>query len=412
MKNERSESRETDALYEKDGELYEFEARVLCCNAKDGLYGIILDRTAFFPEGGGQMCDDGNIDGHKVDKVVNEGRNIVHYLDVPIKEGSLVRGCVDSKRRIARMRAHIAEHIVCGLGYRLYGYDNVGFHMTEEEKDGRIRVLVTMDLNGPLTPEQVRDIEYRTNLAVMDDVPIYPQFPDDDELESYEFRSKIDFEGNVRLVTVEGYDTCACCAPCLHSSGQIGPVKIIDSMPHRGGMRFTLIAGEDAVWDYFLMDDSARCVMRVLSSKRDEIPAAMEKYGAGVRSMEERSVELKKRVTSLIAGNLEKSVRQQAETEPRFCFYFTQDLDEIQIRTLLNDVVLITDRAVGIFVGDDEGGYRYIIAKRDQTEGYSLVKTVKSLNEVCSGRGGGSEKMVQGSVKCTREQIERFAYNE
>lgn len=411
MKNERCESRRTDALYEKDGELYEFEAEVISCIQRDKLWAVTLDRTAFFPEGGGQMCDDGSIEGVTVCKVLSEGDDIVHFLEAPLKEGSTVKGCIDRERRLARMRAHIAEHIVCGLGYKLYGYDNVGFHMSEEDVNGRISVIVTMDLNGPLTPEQVRDIEYRTNKAVMDNVPIYPEFPGDEELKSLEFRSKIEFEGNVRLVTVEGYDTCACCAPCLHETGQIGPVKIIDSMPHRGGMRFTLIAGEDAVSDYFMLDDSARSVMKVLSSKREEISEGIVKYAESVRSLQEELTELKKRVSSLMAGDLDAAVAAQSETDCRFCIYFAEGLDEIQIRTLLNGAVTGTDRALAMFVGSDGEGYRYIIAKREETKDFSLRALAKELNEAFDGRGGGSEKMVQGSLKATRQQLLKFANN-
>lgn len=411
MKNERCESRRTAALYEKDGELYSFEAKVLSCEEREDAFAVILDRTAFFPEGGGQMCDDGDIAGIKVCKVLSEGDDIVHYTKQALKVGENVTCNIDRERRVARMRAHIAEHIVCGLGYRLYGYDNVGFHMSEEEQNGRTLVVVTMDLNGPLTAEQVRDIELRTNRAVMENVPIYPEFPEDDELKELAFRSKIDFEGNVRLVTVEGYDTCACCAPCLHATGQIGPVKIIDWMPHRGGVRFTLIAGEDAVLDYFKMDDAGRSVMKVLSSKRDEIGEGIERYAESVRGLEEELTELKRKVSSLMSGDLDAQVEAQSALNPRFCHYFAEGLDEIQIRTLLNGAVQKTDMAVAMFVGSDKDGYRYIIAKKDETEDFSLKALAKELNEAFDGRGGGSEKMVQGSLKGQREAIELFARN-
>ena len=164
----------TEKLYEKDGTLYDFDATVLACAKTENGYAVTLDRTAFFPCGGGQACDVGTLGGVSVSGAALVGDAVVHYTGAPLVVGATVSGEVDRSVRFPRMQCHTAEHIVSGLIHARYGYDNVGFHLGEDE--------VTMDFNGELTREQLDEIEDLANGVVYADVPVTVSFPSPEEL--------------------------------------------------------------------------------------------------------------------------------------------------------------------------------------------------------------------------------------
>ena len=209
--------RETEKLYDKDSHRKEFEAMVLSCEEKctaDGKktgYRVVLDRTAFFPEGGGQFGDVGWLDDTEVFDTHEKNGVIYHETKEPLESGQTVKGKLNFEVRFDRMQQHSGEHILSGLVHSLYGYDNVGFHLGAE--------ITTLDFNGELTEEQVRDLELRANRAVFENVPVQVLYPTKEQLKSVNYRSKIEIEGQVRIVSIPGYDICACCAP------HVGPVR-------------------------------------------------------------------------------------------------------------------------------------------------------------------------------------------
>ncbi|MBO4284392.1 MAG: alanyl-tRNA editing protein, partial [Clostridia bacterium] len=236
----------TEKLYETDGSLFTFSATVLSCERAGDGYAVKLDRTAFFPGGGGQECDVGSLGGIPVSGASTSDGEVIHRTAAPLPVGSVVEGVVDAFVRFPRMQCHTAEHIVSGLIHARYGYDNVGFHLGCDE--------VTMDFNGELTREQLDEIEDLANRVVYSDVPVTVSFPSPEELPRLSYRSKLDLTENVRLVTVEGVDVCACCAPHVEKTGEIGLVRLLGFIRYKGGVRIRLVAGERALADY-----RARC---------------------------------------------------------------------------------------------------------------------------------------------------------
>ncbi|MBQ6318655.1 MAG: alanyl-tRNA editing protein, partial [Lachnospiraceae bacterium] len=180
MKNERIKSDKTELLYETDGMITEFEAVVtgyLHDPDSDRDY-VILDRTAFFPEGGGQQSDTGEIitgDGKsvRVYDVQSVDDSVRHYIDGTLSENDKITGKIDAPSRFSRMQNHGAEHLLCGLIHSRFGYENVGFHMSDEG--------VTFDVDGPLTEEDIRNIERLANEAVFKNVPVTVSFPTAEE---------------------------------------------------------------------------------------------------------------------------------------------------------------------------------------------------------------------------------------
>ena len=197
----------TEKLFYTDSHLQEFTAEVVSCRPCDNGYEAVLSRTAYFPEGGGQAEDTRVIDGIRVYDVQEKGEQIFHYLEGELEEGKTVTGQIDWDKRFSRMQQHSGEHIVSGIVHARFGYDNVGFHLNDE--------LCTLDLSGPLTKEELREVENAANEAVFANVPVQISYPSKEKLKTLDYRSKIEIDGQVRIVTIPGYDVCACCAEAV-----------------------------------------------------------------------------------------------------------------------------------------------------------------------------------------------------
>ena len=233
---------ETRTLYEQDAELRVFEARVLSCRPRGEGYAVVLDRTAFFPEGGGQPADQGFLGEARVLDVHITGGEITHCTDKPLDEGAVVRGEVDDARRMEMTQQHSGEHIFSGLTHREFGYDNVGFHIGRD--------AVTMDFNGPMTREDALRIERMANEVIWRNVPIEVFVPAREELRQLEYRSKKEIDGDVRIVRIEGADCCACCGTHFARTGSIGQIKVIGIQNYKGGVRVSILCGVRALaWE-------------------------------------------------------------------------------------------------------------------------------------------------------------------
>ncbi|MGN0305836.1 MAG: alanyl-tRNA editing protein, partial [Lachnospiraceae bacterium] len=207
--------KETIRLFEQDGYQVKFDSRVLACEALGGeKFKVILEETLFFPEAGGQSSDRGWLDKVRVWDVQIENGVIYHFTDGALAEGERVRGEIDWEHRFSNMQQHSGEHIFSGTVHRLFGLNNVGFHLSDQ--------TVTMDFDGVLTTQQLERVEWEVNQAIARNVEIQVSYPTSDELETLEYRSKIEIQGQVRIVTIPGFDVCACCAPHVKRTGESG----------------------------------------------------------------------------------------------------------------------------------------------------------------------------------------------
>lgn len=404
MNNKRVNTGITQVIYEDDAYAKECTAKVLECREKvrtiegkeETVYGIVLDKTVFFPEGGGQPADCGVIDDEEVFDVQKEEGIICHYVRKPFAVGTEVEIMIDFPVRYRRMQNHSGEHLFCGLIHKLYGYENVGFHMSETG--------VTVDVNGILTAEDFEKLELLANDAISVNAPISVVYPDSpDELD---YRSKLDLKEDIRVVIIEGYDACACCAPHVKSTAEVGLIKVMDHMSHRGGTRFTLKCGRDAIEDYQILHEEIVQIMRLFSSKREECHLSAARVSEQIKQQQETITLLKKQITAL---HMDKLYAAVAKGEGRKVeMIFDEALDEVQMRTLINEGVTIVPGVVAGFMGKDGEGYRYIIGKNEAVDEPDLRSLAKEINTALNGRGGGSVKMIQGSVAAKRAEIESF----
>lgn len=376
----------TEKLYYLDSHLQEFTAKVVDCEYDERGFLITLDKTAFFPEGGGQQPDTGYIGPARVIDVQEKDGIIRHLCEEPLPMGIEILCRIDWDVRFRRMQSHSGEHIVSGVAHRLYGCENVGFHMGED--------AITIDLNIDLSWEQLKEVERHANLAIWSDLPVKAWLPSDEELEHMYYRSKMELKERVRVVRIEGYDSCACCAPHVNHTGEIGIIKLLDSQRHRGGTRITMLCGQDAYWDYVRKQESVTEISQLLSAKRDEVAPAVQRILKEQQAMREKCDKLSMELVRVKAESVEK-------TDGNICL-FDSVLDEIAQRELVNQLMEKCEGLAAVFCGNEEDGWRYIIGSKN----IDLRANSKAINEAIEGRGGGSTQMIQGMSTGKKEAIE------
>ena len=376
----------TEKLYDMDSHLSDFEATVLKCERNGGNYAIVLDRTAFFPEGGGQRADTGVIGRAAVTDVRINGGEIVHYADSPVEIGSVCLCSVDRELRFRRMQNHSGEHLVSGIVHNIYGFDNVGFHMGDD---------VTVDFSGELTDEDVAKVERLANEAVYKNVKITAEYPDEETLKNLDYRSKLELTENVRIVTIEGYDRCACCAPHVSCTGEIGFIKIIEHSRHRGGTRIRMLSGLDAYNDSVIKYDNLRKIAVRLCAKQNEAAQVFEGLFNENARLRQELARAKKEIVRLKNDSLsgDKNVP-----------VFENELSVPELRELALDSAKTREGCCAFFSGGDGRGYTFAVASRT----VPLGEVIKRMRSELNARGGGSDELIQGSANTTEAAIRDF----
>ena len=382
---------QTIKLYDADSHLYDFDASVISCEKTDKGFAIVLDKTAFFPEGGGQPADEGTLNGIAVTDVQIKDGIITHTTAEEIPAGSAVKGAIDSEIRFRRMQNHSGEHIVSGLIHKLFGYNNVGFHMGSED--------VTLDLDGVLTREDLDKIEMLANRAVYENVNVRAEYSSPEILKDLDYRSKLDLTENVRIVTIEGYDVCACCAPHVNKTGEIGIIKLLDFLKYKGGVRIHMLCGFDALEDYNRRYKNVAAISAKLSAKQAEVYEAVERLSAELSAEKQAAGELKRQLVAMRIAALEPTDGNMVLVE--------KDMDMLNLRNLENEAVQLCGGICAAFSGSDENGYNYIIASKN----VPLRAEAKAINAALNGRGGGKDEMIQGSAKASEAEIRAYFLN-
>ena len=377
----------TEKLYDADGHVREFSARVLSCERAGDRWVVTLDRTAFFPEGGGQAADTGSLGAARVLDVQEAAGEILHCTDAPLPPGETVAGALDWEKRFRRMQNHSGEHLLSGLVHAHYGYDNVGFHLGDGD--------VTVDFDGELTRAQLDELETEANRILVQDRAVTCWYPAPEELEALEYRSKLDLKENVRLVRIEGVDLCACCAPHVSRTGEIGSLRILDFMRHRGGIRLHLLCGLDALEDARMRYRATLAISGLLSVPQADTPAAVQRT---LREMEELKQTLGETHRSLLRLKAEAI----PETAGDLCL-FEEELDVPLLRELVNAGMGKTPGICAAFSGRD-GDWKYVMGSRS----LDLRKLASGINAALGGRGGGRPEMIQGSCTASRQGIEAY----
>lgn len=378
---------ETRRLYYEDVYKKEFTATVVECREQKKGYAVILDESAFYPEGGGQPSDVGTLGDVKVTEVHEKDGELLHYTDKALEVGAKVEGKIDWARRFDLMQQHSGEHMVSGLIHEAYGYDNVGFHMGSD--------TITIDLNGPLDEAQLAEIERKTNQKIWEDTQIKIIYPTAEELEKIDYRSKKELTGQVRIVEFPGVDICACCGTHVTHTGEIGMVKLLSVEKFREGVRIEMICGK-RVLDYLnMVNDQNHQISVKLSAKMDKTAQAVER-------LQEENFRLKGQVGQLVDDMCRKEAERYAGSGSVLIFMDGMDADSV--RKLADAVTQTCQGCCAVFSGNADGSYKYAIGEKDG----DLRQFTKEMNAKLNGRGGGKPFFVQGSVQASEKEIRNF----
>lgn len=377
-----------EKLYYEEPYKRRFTARVLGCAPGKKGFEVELDRTAFYPEGGGQPSDTGVLGEARVTGVQERDGRIIHYTDRELPEGAEVFGEIDWEERFSNMQQHSGEHIVSGLIHSAFGYDNVGFHMGKEE--------MTIDLNGPMSWEELMEIEKRANQTVWDNLPVTITYPSREELQEMDYRSKKELTGAVRIVEIPEVDVCACCGTHVAFTGEIGLIKFLSMINYKGGVRISMLCGKKALLACGRRVEQAAAISNLLSAKVEEIVEAVKRQKDELAEEKAACAALARRLIELKAAALPVSDGELA--------VFEEELSPVQVRQFSN---LLTEqgkaRAAAVF-GKKDGGFFYAVSSRTE----DMRSLSREMNAALCGRGGGSAQMAQGSVSASRSVIEEW----
>lgn len=423
-----------EKLYYQDAYLKEFQAEITEVKKRDGKLLVALNKTAFYPEGGGQRPDGGTITICKKEKMSSSGASLTsesplsndadrkqelfftvidvqeeegeiwHYLDanketekcletdVLLQPGQMVVGRIDWNRRFDHMQQHSGEHIISGMICSAFDCSNVGFHMGEEE--------VTIDYSARISMEEVLEIEAAANRYLWEDHPFVQMWPTAEELKTIEYRSKKELEGDVRITSFPGADCCACCGTHVKSSAEVGLIKITSAHNFHEGTRFTLYCGKRAL-DYLNRSFQANKKTAVLLSTKEErtfevVQKQMEEFA----SLKGRFSQMQEDYFKMWAENFEG--KEQA-------LIISDRLDPEEGRKLCD---LLADKVSGtaaVFTkvkenGDETSVFRYAIMNR----GEDISGMIREMNQQLSGKGGGRNGFAQGNVSVSESAIRRF----
>lgn len=377
----------TEKLFYEDSHMVTFSATVVSCEQSGEVYEVVLDRTAFFPEGGGQYADTGRLDDAKVTDVQEKAGIIYHKTNQSLEIGKTVQGTIDWEERFSKMQQHSGEHIVSGIVHAVYGYDNVGFHMGKD--------AITMDFNGSISKEELKVIERKANEAVVKSLDIKVLYPAKEELDSIAYRSKIEIEGQVRIVEIPGYDVCACCAPHVKKTGEIGLIKLLNVQNYKGGVRISMLCGFRALQDYEQKAESVKKISVLLSAPEEEVFSEVTRLKQEISSGKAKVSQLQQK---LLVYKVEQIPQSQ-----EVVVWFEEELEGNAPRELTN-LIIENGASIGaVFAGDEKDGYRYVIGSKScDTRIFS-----KRLNEKFGGRGGGNQRWYKVLWREEKKKFER-----
>ncbi len=376
----------TERFYYLQPKAKTLHARVRACEQAKNGWEILLDRTIFYPTGGGQPCDLGQIVQAQVLDVRERGDEVVHLADAPLPVGQEVECAIDWTRRLDLTQQHSGEHLVSGIIHARFGFENVGFHMGSD--------VITIDFSGQLTPQTLAEVELAANEAVWADIPTKIWYPDPSELKTLPYRSKKELTGAVRLVQFGRIDLCACCGTHVERTGEIGLIKLLSTTRFHSGSRVELLCGGRALRHLNAVFAQNREISGLLSAKPLETAAAVRRLCAD-------NEKLKYRLTQ--TENALFAERAEALRGRGNVLLLQEPMQPDALRRLADAVTQVCGGCCMVFAGED-GDYKYAVGQKDG----DLRGLVRELNAALSGRGGGKPEFVQGSVKAGRERIEAF----
>ncbi len=384
----------TERLYLLDSMTSAFDAVVTACEPAKGGYLIELDRSAFFPNKGGQPCDVGTIGDAIVSDVNEQGERLWHLADRAIPEGTAVHCELDFARRFDIMQQHTGEHLLSYCAWHLFGAQNVGFHCALS--------YATLDLDKPVSHEGITAIENLANHLAAEDAAVTAKiYETEQDLEGIPLRKHAEgLTAPIRIVTIEGSDACTCCAPHVRKTGEIGQLKIVEAIPYKGGMRCTFLCGMRALAHAQQMQDTVTSIALRFSTAREQAEAAVSKQAEDLSNAKR---ELRQAYAAL-DEYLAKALKAEAEDVKgtKLIVKLLESVDAKRLRNLAG--ATMTDKALTVLFSDTGERVSYLLASNGIKTDMGLL--VAAVNTALSGNGGGRGTLAQGSAKKSADLAE------
>lgn len=376
----------TKKLYELDSFQQSFDAKVIACEKVDGFYQVQLDETCFFPESGGQSGDRGWLNDQEVLDTQIRNSQILHIMRQEHGIGETVHGQIDFERRFDLMQHHSGEHIFSGLAFSRYGAVNVGFHLSDQS--------VTLDLDQELSQDDLMALEQEVNQVIWQNYPISTAIYENEELDELNYRSKKALDGQVRLVTVEKVDCCACCAPHVNRTGQVGAFVIQSVEKYKGGIRLSILCGKRAIAEHHKLLAQSSMLCKVFSAKPDQLADLAE-------GLQNDLLMLKRKYDDL---QLDYAMQKIDTSNQPFILYVAEAMEAVTAKRLLQTILEKKYKMAMLLIGTENEDYRFYAATRE----IDLKILLEQLKTSFEAKGGGNKEMIQGSIRVSKEQMSEF----
>ena len=376
----------TERLYLNDSYLNTAQATVVACESNGGLYIVELDRSVFYPTSGGQPHDTGTLGGGVVTDVFEQGERVLHAVSIPFNPGEAVSCRIDWGRRIDHMQQHSGEHILSFAFKELFGAINVGFHMADR--------YCTLDLDMPLKRDQIEEAEARANSLVSENRPVSLKYVGTDELCTLTLRKQAEgLEGPVRIVGMEGGDSCTCCGTHVAHTGEIGMIAVTAATPHKGGVRLGFACGSRAM-AYLqrtraILDD----VARAYSCKAEDVPQAVQSLQHELTGVKRENKVFQTRLVRYLSRELAEEARS---SNGRRLIIQLVDLPPSQLRALAA-ALCEAGGTLALLLARSGEGVQYVLCC---SEGFGLDmgELAQPVNLALQAKGGGRGCLAQGSA--------------
>lgn len=380
----------TQKLYLNDSYLTSIQAQVIACTPTEGGFDVELDQTVLFPTGGGQPHDTGWLGSIAVTDVVEDGERVLHRTAEPIPVGQAVEVRIDWPRRFDHMQQHSGEHILSFAAKELFGAVNVGFHMAS--------TYCTVDLNKPLSREDVERLERRTNELVYANLPVTLTYVEAEELSNMQLRKVASgLTGTVRIVAMPGGDSCTCCGTHVKATGEIGLVKVTAHEHYKSGERLTFACGARALAHAQIQHRIVDAFARSFSCKPEDAPDALAKLQQEAAALKRENKALYAKVSGYLANELVKSAAVTGKR--RLIVRLVTELPGAQLRPLA--LKLCEEPGMlALLLSAEQEQLQYVLACHADV-GLDMGELIQAVNTALSGRGGGRGTLAQGSAKDT-----------
>lgn len=368
----------TEKLFYTDPYLKECEAEVVDIINKEKKILVVLDRTPFYPEGGGQPCDLGEINGNKVLYVYEKNGLIYHEMEKAPEKGRVY--CrIDFNRRFDHMQQHAGEHLLSGAILKLFKGNNKGFHLGDD--------YVTVDIDiDKMSEEMIKQIEDQVNNYITANEDICTYMVSKEEISKVPIRKQINVDEDIRIVEAKGMDCCACCGTHVLKTGEIGLIKILKTERNKGMTRIYFKCGKRALKDYENKHEIVTKLARSFSTEENNIIQKVENQSLEIDNLKKELSKLKKKFAENEAENIIKTEK----TDIIFKKYNSKNFDDIQLLSS----EFSGKKYVLIFVSLEDKKILFInYSDRNIDCGQIFKKNIKEFK----GKGGGNATRAQGT---------------